>query len=191
MFRKRTPPPPPPPALDPVAALDRTVVPPRLLGLVDDAVQAYRRWEQVVARVTAGPLADRLVMLGDQVRDGVVDLHAAAVRVGEVELVLAALDPAGATDAFKGAKRREGEGQVVPELEALEARFTSVQRMMNLVADADQQLRVLDARLLASVARCAELALTADAAGLTSVGDELDGVLVELGALRTALVDLS
>lgn len=186
MFRKRTPPPP-----DPVASLDRTAVPPRLLGLVDDAVAAYRRWEQVSARVTAGPLADRLAMLGDQVRDGVVDLHAAAVRVGEVEVVLDALDPEGATSAFKAAKRRATQGEDVPELEALEARFTSVQRMMNLVADADQQLGVLDARLLATVARCAELALTADAAGLTRIGDELDGVLVELGALRTALVDLS
>jgi hypothetical protein len=63
--------------------------------------------------------------------------------------------------------------------------------MLNLVADADERLRVLDARLMAAVARCAELALTADATGLSSVGDDLDGVLVELGALRSALVDLS
>ncbi|WP_421119327.1 hypothetical protein ACE2AJ_18500 [Aquihabitans daechungensis] len=86
-----------------------------------------------------------------------------------------------------GAPRR---ARIPRKLEALEARFSSVQRMMNLVADADEQLRVLHARLLASVARCAELALTADASGLTTVGDDLDVVLVELGALRSALVDL-
>lgn len=188
MFRKRAAPPPP---VDPVAALDRGAVPPRLVGLVDEAVAAYRRWEQVTARVAAGPLSDRLTMLGDQVRDGVIELHAAAVRVGEAEHVLAALDPDGATAAFKAAKRRAADGPEPPELEALEARFTSVQRMMNLVGDADEQLLVLHARLLASVARCAELALTADAAGLTTIGEDLDVVLVELGALRSALLDLS
>lgn len=190
MFRKRAAPPPPPPP-DPVASLDRALVPPRLLPLVDDAIGAYRRWQQVASSLAAGPLADRLVMLGDQVRDGVLDVHAAAVRVGEVERVLAALDPDEATAAFKAAKRRAAEGVEPPELEALEARFSSVQRMLNLVADADERLRVLDARLMAAVARCAELALTADATGLSSVGDDLDGVLVELGALRSALVDLS
>lgn len=187
MFRKRA----APPVQDPLVTLDRAAVPARLLPLVDDAIASFRRWEQVTARVAAGPLADRLAMLGDQVRDGVVDLHAAAVRVGEAEQVLAALDPDGATAAFKAAKRRAAEGDEPPELEALEARFSSVQRMLNLVADADEQLRVLDARLLASVARGAELSLSADAAGLTAVGEDLDDVLVELGALRSALVDLS
>lgn len=189
MFRRRAEP--PPPVQDPVAALDRAAVPHRLLPLVDEAVASYRRWGDVTARVAAGPLADRLGMLGDQVRDGVLELHAATVRVGEAEHVLAALDPDGATAAFKAAKRRSAEGDDPPELEALEARFASVQRMLNLVADADEQLRVLDARLLASVARGAELALLSDAQGLTAVGDDLDDVLVELGALRSALLDLS
>jgi len=189
MFRKR--PGTPPPAADPLAELDPAAVPLRLRPLVDEAVASYRRWEQVTARVAAGPLADRLALLGDQVRDGVVELHAASARVGEAEAVLALLDPDGATAAFKAARRRAASGDVPPELEALEARFSSVQRMLNLVADADERLRVLDARLLASVARGAELALLSDATGLSAVGEELDGVLSELGALRSALVDLS
>lgn len=189
MFRRR--PDPPVPMVDPVEALDRGAVPSRLRPLVDDAVSSHRRWVQLTSGVASGPLADRLAMLGDQVRDGVVDLHAATVRVGEAERVLEALDPDGATAAFKAAKRRAADGDAPPELEALEIRFASVQRMMNLVADAEEQLRVLDARLLAVVARGAELALTADANGLTAVGEDLDDVLVELGALRTALVDLT
>lgn len=188
MFRKRSGT--PPPAADPVADLDPASVPVRLRPLVEDAVGSYRRWQQVTARVAAGPLADRLAVLGGQVRDGVIELHAATVRVGEAEAVLALLEPDGATTAYKAAKRRAASGDVPPELEALEARFSSVQRMLNLVADADEQLRVLDARLLASVARGAELALLADADGLSVVGEELDGVLTELGALRSALVDL-
>ena len=73
---------------------------------------------------------------------------------------------------------------------ALEARFASVQRMLNVVADADEQLRVLDARLLAAVARGAELAVTADTAALASVGSDLEGVVAELGVLRGALTSL-
>lgn len=186
MFRKRAAPPP----VDPIAALDRTIVPARMTPLLDQAIGAYSRWTDVQSTVAAGPLADRLATLGDQVRHGVVELHGASARVGEVERVLAALDPEGATDAYKAAKRRSIDGETPPELAALEARFASVQRMMNQIGDADDQLRVLHAQLLASVAQCAEIALTADPLRLATAGDTLDGVVDQLAALRSALVEL-
>lgn len=190
MLRRRRPPADPPTAVDPLADLDLAALPRRLEPVVQQAIDAYRRWEQVVAAVAAGPLADRLTSLGEQVRAGVQEVYATAARVGEVERVLAALDPDGATEAFKAAKRRAAEGRPPAEMEAVEARFTSVQRMLNLVADADEQLRVLDARLLAAVARAAEVALTTDAIGLGTVSSDLDGVVSELGALRGALSSL-
>ena len=192
VFRKRTSSgrPVPPPPVDPVAALDRSVVPGRLLEVVDAAVDAAGRWRSVVGTVQDGPLAERLHALTQQVVAGVVEIHAVAVRIGEVEGIIAALDPADATADYKAAKRRAAEGAPVPELEALEARFSSIQRLLNLVADADQQLQVLDARLLAAVARGAELAITADPRGLSTTGADLDAVVQELGALRGALVSL-
>lgn len=193
VFRKRASsgrPEAPPPPVDPVGALDRSVVPGRLLEVVDAAIDADRRWRRVVATVQTGPLADRLDVLGQQVAAGVLELYAVAVRIGEIERVLAALEPTEATAAFKAAKRRATQGEPVPELDALEARFSSIQRLLNVVADAEDQLQVLDARLLAAVARGAELAVTADPRGLTTMGADLDAVVGELGALRGALVTL-
>ncbi|HEX2577623.1 MAG TPA: hypothetical protein VHK88_14820 [Aquihabitans sp.] len=178
------------PAADPVAALDLAAVPPRLVAVVQGAVEARHRWGAVVAGLAPGPLADRLTELGARIDAGVADVHATAVRVGEAERVLAALDVDGATAAFKAARRRAADGDPPPELEALEARFTSVQRILNSAAEAEERLRVLDARLLAAVARGAEVALTADGDALRSLGDDLDGVVSELGALRSALSSL-
>lgn len=192
VFRKRAPGPPPPPA-DPVGALDLGAVPARLVGAVEQAVDAYRRWQQVTGTVAPGPLADRLQQLGVQVQAGVLELYGTAARVGEVERILQALDPDGATAAYKAARRQASVGQAPPEMEALEARFASVQRMMNLVADAEEQLRGIDARLLAAVARGAEVAITADAdaGGLTRLGADLDGVIGQLGAVRSALASFA
>ena len=66
-----------------------------------------------------------------------------------------------------------------------------MQRILNTSADAEDKLRVLDARLLAAVARAAEVALTADVGTLQSLDDDLDLVVGELGALRTALTSLA
>lgn len=178
-------------AADPVAALDLAAVPPRLVPLVEGAIEARARWMSIVAGLAAGPTADRLSELGSRIDQGVLDVHATAARVGEVEGILRTLDPDGATSAFKVAKRRAADGDAPPELEALEARFASVQRILNASADADERLRVLDARLLAAVARAAEVAITADAEGLRSLDTDLTGVVDELGALRTALSSLA
>ena len=188
MFRRRpvkpaVPPPPP----DALGGLDLGRVPPRLQGDVRSAVDAFRRWQQVTASLAGGPLAERLATLGQQVQAGVLELYALAVRVGEVEQVLAALDPEGATATYKAARRQAADGFPPPEMDAVEARFQSVQRMLNVVSDAEEQVHVVDARLLAAVSQGAELALTADPRGLTTMGADLDGVVAQLGAARSAL----
>ena len=181
----------PAPAADPVAALDLAAVPPRLEPLVRGAIEARGRWTAIVAGLAGGPTADRLASLGERIDRGVLDVHATAARVGEIERVLATLDPDRATAAYKAAKRQASEGHPPPELAALEARFASVQRILNAAADADERLRLLDARLLAAVARAAEVAITADAATLHALDDDLAGLVEELGALRGALASMT
>jgi hypothetical protein len=190
MLRRRSNAGPPPPPADPVGSLDLARVPSRLRSLVEDAVAGERRWRRIVGGLQPGPVADRLIELAGRVVAGVLEIYAVAVRVGEVEQVLDALEPTQAAQAFKTAKRRAADGEPVPELEALEARFASVQRMLNVVDDAGEQLRVLEARLMAAVAQGAELAITADPRGLTTMGADLDAVVGELGSLRGALVEL-
>jgi peptidoglycan hydrolase-like protein with peptidoglycan-binding domain len=162
-------------------------VPLRLRDEVEGAVHAFRRWQQVTATLVDGPLAERLGELGAQVQAGVLELYALVVRIGEVERVVGALDPDGATAAYKAARRRAADGHPPPELDALEARFQSIQRMLNVVADAEVQVRVIDARLLAAVSRGAELVVTADPRGLTTMSADLDGVVAQLDAARRAL----
>ncbi len=171
-------------------ALDVSGVPPRLRDEVHRAVDARQRWQAVVVRVAAGPLRDRLEELTARIDAGVADVHATATRIGEVEAVLSTLDPDGAVAAYKAARRRASAGDEPPEMDALAARFASVQRLLNQVADAEERLRVADARLLAAVARAAEVAVGADLTGLPGIDTDLDAVSAELDALRSALTIL-
>ncbi|MBK6855332.1 MAG: hypothetical protein IPG97_01880 [Microthrixaceae bacterium] len=174
----------------PVPELDMSEVPWRFHDEVSRAIDASRRWQAVVAHLADGPLRLRLVELGELVTAGVVEVHSTARRIGEVEAVLSTLDPDGATAAYKAARRQASAGDVPVEMEALSARFASVQRLLNLVADTEERLRVAEARLLAAVARAAEVAVVADADALVGVGRDLDAVTSELGALREAMAAL-
>ncbi|MCB1030995.1 MAG: hypothetical protein KDA95_06620 [Acidimicrobiales bacterium] len=180
----------PSPPADPVRSLDRSKVPQRFIKMLDDVTLSEQRWRLVLAQVKPGPLEQRLRVLSSQIVAGVLEMYAVMVRVGEMDQVIAALDPEDAVADYKAARRRQAEGQEVAEMDSLQARFGSVQRLLNVVADAQDQLTVLEARLLAAAAAGAELAITADDRGLTSTGQDLELVLTELGALRRALTTL-
>jgi hypothetical protein len=173
---------------DPLAHVDPAALPPRWSGAVADAVAARARWQELVTGVRPGPVRDRLAELGELVDAGVLAAWETAVRAVEAGRIAESLDAERVTDDYKRAKR---DPTVDPELlEALTARFTSVQRVLNAVDDAAERLRLLDVRLGATVARAAEVALTAGA-GAEELGDELDAVVGELGALRDSLESLA
>ncbi|HEX5365692.1 MAG TPA: hypothetical protein VFW63_03375 [Acidimicrobiales bacterium] len=171
---------------DRLAQVDPALVSPRFAGAVAGALDARRRYADVVAGVADGPVRDRLAEAGARVDAGVAGVWEIARRATQVEATLAALDPERVTDEYKRA-RREGAD---PELEtALAQRFASVQRLLNALDDTEARLRQLDAGLGAAVAGAAEVAL-----GVTPperLGAELDGVVGELGALRGALDELA
>lgn len=189
MFRRRRDARPPDPAG--AGPPDLSGLPLRLVEPALAAHDAGQRWHAVVAGMSPGPLATRLAELGARVDAGVTEVFVTARRVGEVERVIATLDAEGAAAALKAARRRAGAGDTPAELPALEARFASVQRLLNAAADAEQQLPVVEARLLAAVARGAELALTADDASIGGLDADLESVVGELGALRQALASLN
>lgn len=191
MFRRKKVPtevPQPLPDLD--AAVDWNAVPSRLRGHVDDALESFDRWRRLVGRTATGPLRDRLDGWTFRLHDVVQQIVATATQVGEIEAVLRTLDPQRVTDELKAAKRAAAGGPAPAELGALEARFASVQRMMNAVADAEDRLRVLDVRLGAVVAQGAEVAMLGTDAGGDRMDADLDALTVELDALRGALGDL-
>ena len=172
---------------DPLAHVDPAAVPRRFAGPVADAVESRRRYHELVAGLRPGAVRDRLAATGERVDAGVAAVWSTAQRAGELERLLASLEPERVTDEYKRAKRSADD----PALEAaLAQRFGSVQRLLNALDDTEERLRLLDARLSAAVARVAEVALVGGT-GADEVGAELDTVVEELAALRTALDELA
>jgi hypothetical protein len=172
---------------DPLAHIDPAAVPRRFAGVVADSLEARRRYHELVAGLRPGPVRDRLAATGERVDAGVTAVWSTAQRAGELERLLASLDPDRVTDEYKRAKRSSDD----PELEsALAQRFGSVQRLLNALDDTEERLRLLDARLSAAVARVAEVALVGGT-GADEVGAELETVVSELTSLRQALDTLS
>lgn len=183
MFRRKSKAPP-----DPLAHVDPAGVPPRWSPAVADALEARRRWRDLVDSVRPGPVRDRLVELGQRVDDGVLAVWHAVTRAAEVQRLAETLDAEAVTEEYKRAKRDPSADPAL--VDALAARFGAVQRVLNTLEDTDQRLRLLDARLGAAVARGAEVALAAGAGG-DEVAAELDAVVGELGALRSSLDQLT
>lgn len=183
MLRRRRPPD------DPLAGVDPRGVAPRFGAAVAAALDARRRYGDVLAGIRPGPVRDRLAALAVRVDVGVLAVWETTRRATDVARTLEALDPDRVTDDYKRAKRAGDD----PELEAVLAqRFGSVQRLLNTLDETDERLRLLDARLGAVVAGAAEVALgtAGDAGDVDALGAELDGVVDDLGALRSALDDL-
>ena len=171
---------------DPLADVDPAAAPPRFAAGVANVVSTRRQYASLVAGLAPGPVRDRLANLSDQVDAGVAAVWATVQRAGEIERIVATLDPDAVTAAYKQAKRSGGDPDVVA---AHEARFASVQRLLNSLDDTDERLNLLEARLGGIVARAAEVALAAGS-GVNDLDAELSGVVHELGALRTALDEL-
>ncbi|MGH9212191.1 MAG: hypothetical protein ACRD2C_16130 [Acidimicrobiales bacterium] len=168
---------------DPLAQVDPTAAPRRFARSVADAVAARRRFRDLVTGLRPGPVRDRLEGMAAQVDAGVSAVWETVQRAAEMERILAALDPERVTAELKAARRSDATAEVQA---AHEARFGSVQRLLNALDDTEQRLRLIDVRLGAAVARAAEVAL-----GSGSVADDLDaelaGVVDDLGALRAGL----
>jgi hypothetical protein len=183
MLRRRRPPD------DPLAAVDPRAVAPRFGEAVAAALDARRRYGDVLAGIRPGPVREQLAGLAIRVDAGVLAVWETDRRATDVARTLDALDPDRVTDDYKRAKRSGDD----PRLEAVLAqRFDSVQRLLNTLDDTDERLRLLDARLGAVVAGAAEVALgtVAGAGDVDALGAELDGVVDDLGALRAALDEL-
>lgn len=183
MFRRRRSDP-----VDPLAHVDPALVPPRYARPVADALAARTRWQALVAGARDGVVRDRLVVVGAQVDDGVAAVWATVQRLAEIDRVVATMDADRVVDELKRARRDPAADPAI--VQALNDRFVSVQRLQNVIDDADGKLRLLDARLGAAVAKGAELALISGA-DAPEVGAELGGVVQELEGLRRALDELA
>lgn len=171
----------------PLAAVDPAAAPRRFAGTVANALATRERYRELVDGLRPGPVRDRLSGLAGQLDAGVLAVWDTVQRTGELERILATLDPDRVTREYKNAKRTDAEPEV---LAVYEERFGSVQRLLNALDDTDERLGLLDARLGGAVARAAEVALAAGE-GPDDLDAELAEVVAELGALRAGLDEVS
>jgi len=156
---------------------------------VQGAQSAKLRFDRTVAATRAGPMRERLAGLGDRLQQGVADCWRIACRGDDIDAALAQLDPETAKRELAEARRQIATRGSTPALAStvasLEAQLASAERLRAVSVDAQDRLRLLDARMDELVARAAEVSIgVGDTGGLS---DEVDGLVTELEALRLAL----
>ena len=108
-----------------------------------EALEARRRYAELLAGLRTGPMRDRLAATGERLDAGVVAVWETARRATEIERTLTTLEPERVTADYKRAKRADAD----PELErVLGQRFAAVQRLLNTLDDTDGRLRLLDGK---------------------------------------------
>jgi hypothetical protein len=160
---------------------------------VQDALQAEVQFRDAVKRAERGPLRDRLDEIAQRLEVGVrecwrIARHAQALtearRSIDVDRIVYDLQQIGPQ-----AKETWAAGSSMARTaEALESQLATAQRMDQTLAEAEAQLRLLDARLDESVTRAIELSVQAhDIEDLAGLQGEVDDVVTDMEALRLAL----
>lgn len=191
MFRKRRPP------RQAAEAVELTGLDPPWRAAVEELVASRTRLREVAAQLPPGPTQDRVAGITERVETSVRAAWEVAGRAQAASRTVASLDVDAVHEQLKSARRRlagvegsrtEADAQAIEhEVELLAEQHAALHQLANAVDDARERLRILDLRVDAAVARAAQLALLPDAAGvLSSVDQELQLVVEELGALRDA-----
>jgi hypothetical protein len=153
---------------------------------VREALDAQRRFDRAVQRAAAGPLRDRLSTIADRLDTGVRECWRIAQHGQDLVDARTQMDVEGARREL-GAARQQG-GGLPGTVEALQAQVDTAERIERVIQDTRDRLRLLDARLDEAVVRALELSVQATAADqLGDLGNDVDGVVGEMEALRQAL----
>ena len=153
------------------------------------AQDAKARFDRVVADMDRGPLRERLTDLAARLDDGIDESWRIAKRGNDISDALARLDTV-RTRAELAQLRlaladRPPTAAAAKTIQSLEAQIGSAQRLQATEDDARDRLRLLDARFDELVARAVEVSLGTEDSDV--LGDDVDGLVGELEALRAAL----
>jgi ribosomal protein S20 len=158
-------------------------------GFVRDALDAQRRYRKAVAAANEGPLRARLVEIGERIDAGVSECWRVARRGDALVDAIGNLDVLGARKDLDEAKRARTRNEVQEStVKALQAQVDTADRLIDVAEDAQDRLRLLDARLDEAVARAVELSIRAEDVGeLSGLDSQVDEVVSEMESLRIAL----
>ena len=160
-------------------------------AFVREALDAQRRYRKAVSSANAGPLRDRLVEIGERIDAGVQECWRVARRGDALVDAIGNLDPTAARRELAAAKEAQklnpGPNQEAT-VKALQALADSADRLIGVATEAQDKLRLLDARLDESVARAVELSIRAEDVGeLGGLGGDVESLVSDLETLRVAL----
>ena len=163
-------------------------------SFVREALDAQRRYRRAVEATFEGPLQQRLVEIGERIDSGVEECWRIAKRGDALVDAINNLDVVAARKelevAKKSAKATPGEAQEAT-VEALQAQVDAADRLIAVARDAQDRVRLLNARLDEAVARAVELSLRAEDVGeLGGLGSDVDELVDEMESLRVALDDV-
>ncbi len=158
---------------------------------VQGAQSAKLRFDRIVKSTGSGPIRDRLGSLSDRLDAGLDDCWRIARQGDEIDAALQHLSTAEAQrelayldDQLQG---RQPTAAQASTIRSLQAQLESAGRMQAVSQNANDRLRMLDARLDELVAKAVEVSVGARDSGWLS--EEVDTVVSELESLRLALED--
>lgn len=154
------------------------------------ALQAQARYDQAVGSLPAGSLRERLEEVGRRVEEATQQCWRVARRGDALEAAVSGLDVAGLRErlAAHTGSAVPAVGEENPVVASLEAQLVTAERLQAAAADARMGLGLLEARLDEAVATAVSLsALAADPVDAGTLGADLELVVEDLAALRSAL----
>jgi hypothetical protein len=166
---------------------------------VQSSQSARTRFSSAVDSAPSGPLRDRLESIGERINEAALEIWVIAKDGHSLNGALKAVNiteinqrVVAATEALKGAAP-ERLPSLQASLDSAIARQQSAQRLSVQRTSLEDRLRELDGKLDELSARGIELSVsgsTADAdPGLDTLRSDVDNVIVEMEALRQAIVE--
>jgi hypothetical protein len=163
---------------------------------VHEALDAKRRFANVVQNAKTGPIRDRLAEIGGRVDAAVAECWRVARHGDALDEGIASLDLADVSRRLDSMQHQRPASPGAAEsfdrtVDALKAQVASGQRITQVATDARARLEVLDARLDETVARAVELSLSAgDVSELSGLGDDVESLVGDMEALRQGLEEV-
>jgi hypothetical protein len=160
---------------------------------VKEALDAQKRFTGAVRDAPAGPMRDSLGEIAARIDDGLDDCWRVARQGHALAKARRQLD---ADEATRELEQITSSSSTAPEegsslgqtVEALQAQVSAAQRMDKTIGEAQDKLRLLDARLDEAAARAIELSVNeGDAAQLSTLSDDVEGLVGDLEALRQGM----
>jgi hypothetical protein len=160
---------------------------------VKEALDAQKRFNDAVHDAQPGPMRERLSEIADRIDDGLDDCWRIARQGHALAKARRQLD---ADEAVRDLEQITSSSSSPPEpgsaleqtVEALQAQVSAAQRMDATIKEAQDKLRLIDARLDEAAARAIELSVhEGDGSELTTLSDDVEGLVGDLEALRQGM----